>query len=54
MATNVLKNIKCSLLNVQSVGNKTHEIRNYINSNELDIFMIAKTWLTAVDSAKIK
>ena len=45
--------IKCSLLIVQSVGNKTHEIRNYIDSNEFNIFMITETWLTAIDSAEI-
>ena len=39
------KHYKCGLLNVQSVGNKTIEIRELIEQFKLDIFMITETWL---------
>ena len=45
--------LKCAL-NIQSVGNKTCEIRDYINDNKLDILMLAETWLNNYDSAKIR
>ena len=41
-------------MNIQSVGNKTCEIRDYINDNKLDILMLAETWLNNYDSAKIR
>ena len=46
--------LKCALVNIQSVGNKTCEIRDYINDNKLDILMLAETWLNNYDSAKIR
>ena len=47
---------KCGLLNVQSVGNKTIEIRELIEQFKFDIFMVTETWLKegAGDDAKIK
>ena len=54
MATNVRCCLNCALVNIQSVGNKTYEIRDYINDNELDILVVTETWLTNYDNAKIK
>ena len=54
MAINTRYCLKCALVNIQSVGNKTYEIREYINDNRLDIFMLTETWLGTYDSAKIK
>lgn len=45
--------MKCGLLYVQSVRNKTFEIRNVINDEDLDIFAITETWLSHIDSAVI-
>lgn len=38
-------NIKCGLLNVQSVGNKTIIIREMINEKNFDICVLTETWL---------
>ena len=46
--------LKCALVNIQSVGNKTCEICDYINDKKLDILMLAETWLNNYDSAKIR
>ena len=46
--------LKCALVNIQSVGNKTCKIRDYTNDNKLDILMLAETWLNNYDSAKIR
>ena len=46
--------LKCALVNIQLVGNKTCKIRDYINDNNLDILMLAETWLNNYDSAKIR
>ena len=54
MATNAISSIKCALVNIQSVGNKTCEIRDYIIDNQLDILVLTETWLNKCDSAKIK
>ena len=54
MATNAISSIKCALVNIQSVGNKTCEIRDYIIDNQLDILVLTETWLNNCDSAKIK
>ena len=35
------------------LGNKTCEIRDYINDNKLDILVLTETWLNKYDSAKI-
>ena len=46
--------LNCALVNIQSVGNKTYEIRDYIYDNELDILVLTETWLTNYDSAKTR
>ena len=46
--------LKCALVNIQSVGNKTCEICDYINYNKLDILMLTETWLNNYGSAKIR
>ena len=48
-----IKSIKGGLLNVQSVGNKTLEIRDLIIDEDFDILAITETWLNEYDSAKI-
>ena len=45
--------LKCALVNIQSVGNTTCEIRDYINDNKF-ILMLTETWLNNYDSAKIR
>ena len=45
--------IKCGLINIQSVGNKTVEIRDLINYSKFDILMLTETWLGSYDTAKI-
>ena len=45
MATDTRFGLKCALVNIQSVDNKTCEIRDYINDNKLDILMLTETWL---------
>ena len=46
--------LNCALVNIQSVGNKTCEIRDYINDNKLDVLMLTETWLNINDGAKIR
>ena len=48
--------LHCGLVNIQSVGNKTINIRNLINDAKFDIFMLTETWLwgDVSDSSKIK
>ena len=46
--------IKCALVNIQSVGNKTCEIRDFINDDKLDVLVLTETWLNLYDNAKIK
>ena len=48
--------LKCGLINIQSVGNKTNKIRNLINEDKLDICILTETWLqkNISDSSKIK
>ena len=53
MATNdnsydVNCNIRCALLNIQSVGNKTVEIRE----RKFDVFALTETWLKEHERAK--
>ena len=50
------KVLHCGLVNIQSVGNKTINIRNLINEAKFDIFMLTETWLwgNVSDSSKIK
>ena len=35
--------LNCALVNIQSVGNKTYEIQDYINENKLDVLMLTET-----------
>ena len=54
MAIDTRFGLKCALVNIQSVGNKTCGIRDYINDNKLDILMLTETWLNNYDTAKIR
>ena len=55
MATNAESlYLKCGLLNVQSTGNKTFEIRDLINDSNMDVLVITETWMTVMDNAKIR
>ena len=45
--------IKCGLVNIQSVTNKTQEIRDLIKENGYDILRLTETWLSECDHAKI-
>ena len=42
MAIDTRFSLKCALVNIQSVGNKTCEIRDYINDNKLNNYDSAK------------
>ena len=53
MATRDNKYVKCGLLNVQSVGNKTFEINDLLKDTNLCILALTETWLTEYDTAKI-
>ena len=44
------RKIKCGFINIQSVGNKTLEIKELINDNKFDILALAETWLSGYDS----
>ena len=48
--------LKYGLINIQSVGNKTIKIRNLINEQEFDVFLLTETWLQGniSDSSRIK
>ena len=48
--------LHCGLVNIQSAGNKTINIRNLINEAKFDIFILTETWLwvDVSDSSKIK
>ena len=46
--------VKCCFVNIQSVGNKTIEIRELIKEFEMDIFALAETWLSSGDWARIR
>ena len=52
MATNNF--LKCGLINIQSVRNKTYEINELITDESLDILCLTETWLNEFDSAVIK
>ena len=49
-------NIRCGLINIQSVSNKTIEIRELITDYKLDICVLTETWLQGnlSDASKIK
>ena len=53
MAINAREIISCGLINIQSVGDKTFEIHDFINDNGLDILMLTETWLYSYEMAKI-
>ena len=48
--------LRCGLINIQPVGNKTIEIRNLINEAKFDICILTETWLwgDVSNSSKIK
>lgn len=46
-------NVSGGLLNTQSVGNKTFEIRDLINDENMDVLAVTETWLNKCDNAKI-
>ena len=47
--------LRCNLINIQSVGNKTNKIKSLIIDNKLDICMLTETWLSnnVSDNSKI-
>ena len=45
--------LNCGFINIQSVGNKTLEIRELINERKYDILSLAETWLNEYDKAII-
>ena len=47
--------LRCNLINIQSVGNKTNKIKSLIVDNKLDICMLTETWLSnnISDNSKI-
>ena len=54
MATNSNMNVlKCGLINIQSVRNKTLLLRDLITEKSYDIFCVTETWLNDVDGACI-
>lgn len=46
-------NIQCGFVNIQSVGNKTVELRELIAEKSYDVLGIAETWLNESDKSKI-
>ena len=48
------KGMNCSMINIQSVGNKTNTIHNLIIDQDLDICMLTETWLRNNFSDKSK
>lgn len=53
MATHNKTNIRCGLINIQSVRNKTFDIRDLINRESFDILAVTETWLHEYESAVI-
>ena len=53
MMDQCLNMIKGGLINIQSVGNKTHDLRSLIRDNKLEFLAITETWLLEYESAKI-
>ena len=53
MDTRSQNSLKCGFVNIQSVGNKTIEIRELIAEKSFDILALAETWLSVNDKAKI-
>ena len=50
-----IRGFKCCLINIQSIGNKTNIMRNYVIDQEIDICMLTETWLSnnLSDNSKI-
>ena len=46
--------VNCCYVNIQSVGNKTVEIREFIIDHQIDILAITETWLAYGELAKIR
>lgn len=53
MATHNNVSIKCALVNIQSVRNKTFNLRDLIDDERLDILAITETWFSDSDLAVI-
>lgn len=51
MAINAMKE---GLLYIQSVGNKTNEIRSLVLDESYDLLVLSETWMNECDTAKIK
>ena len=45
--------LNCAFVNIQSVGNKTIQIREMLNEQSLDGLAISETWLSEYDSSRI-
>ena len=41
--------LNCAFVNIQSVGNKTIQIREMLNEQSLDVLAISETWLSVYD-----
>lgn len=54
MATKTSNRIKCGLINIQSVSNKTFDLYELIEDHDLDILALTETWLSECDTAKIR
>lgn len=48
-----IQGYKCGVLNIQSVRNKTFDIRELIKDENLDIFALTETWLSEYEYAVI-
>ena len=54
IATKASINIRGGLLNAQSVGNKTLDIRELLHDKKFDLLAVSETWLSEYDNAKIR
>ena len=46
--------LKCGFVNIQSVSNKTIQIRGLLTENSLDVLAVSETWLKSFDPARIE
>ena len=46
--------VRCGYLNICSAGNKTLLINELIRDEKFDLFIVTETWLSGMDSAKIR
>ena len=46
--------LKCGLVNIQSIRNKTVQVRDLITDKSYDIFCVCETWLQELDNACIR